>query len=403
MIDTTYKQTAIGLIPSDWEVKKVRDIAKAGSGGTPSTLKKTFWNGDIRWMNSGELNLKYVYEVEGRITEEGLKKSSTTLIPVNCILIGLAGQGKTRGTCAINKVELCTNQSICYLIPSDKIFFQYLYFNLDFRYDELRNLSTGDGGRGGLNLTIINGVFIPLPPLPEQQKIASVLSTWDIAIDNCKLIIEKLKVRNKGLTQKLFTEDFEQKHLSEIFERVTTKNTEKNQNVITISAQRGFVKQTDFFNKIIASDILDHYTLVKKGDFCYNKSYSNGYDWGATKRLNDFEKAVVTTLYICFRLKDENQNSGNFFEYYFESGILYKGLSKVANEGGRAHGLLNVTSSDFFNIKIGVPTFEKQKAIADILDKATEELNQYQQKLQALQLQKKGLMQQLLTGKTRTV
>jgi type I restriction enzyme S subunit len=146
---------------------------------------------------------------------------------------------------------------------------------------------------------------------------------------------------------------------------------------------------------------LDHYTLVKKGDFCYNKSYSNGYDWGATKRLNDFEKAVVTTLYICFRLKDENKNSGDFFEYYFESGILYKGLSKVANEGGRAHGLLNVTSSDFFNIKIGVPTFEEQKAIANILNKATQELKQYEQKLETLQLQKKGLMQQLLTGKVR--
>jgi type I restriction enzyme, S subunit len=165
--------------------------------------------------------------------------------------------------------------------------------------------------------------------------------------------------------------------------------------------QRSFIKQTDFFNKIIASDILDHYTLVKKGDFCYNKSYSNGYDWGATKRLNDFEKAVVTTLYICFRLKDKNQNSGDFFEYYFESGILYKGLSKVANEGGRAHGLLNVTFSDFFNIKIGVPTFEEQKVIANILDKATQELKQYEQKLQTLQLQKKGLMQQLLTGKVR--
>jgi type I restriction enzyme S subunit len=401
--NTTYKSTAVGLIPNDWEVKKVRDIAKAGSGGTPSTLKKTFWNGNIRWMNSGELNLKYVYEVEGRITEEGLKNSSTTLIPMNCILIGLAGQGKTRGTCAINKIELCTNQSICYLIPNDKIFFQYLYFNLDSRYEELRNLSTGDGGRGGLNLTIINGIFIPLPPLLEQQKIASILSTWDVAIDNCKAIIEELKVRNKGLTQQLFNKDFERKHLSEIFERITTKNIEKNQNVITISAQRGFIKQTDFFNKVIASDILDNYTLVKKGDFCYNKSYSNGYDWGATKRLNAFQKAVVTTLYICFRLKNENQNSGDFFEYYFESGILYKGLSKVANEGGRAHGLLNVTSTDFFNIKIGVPSLEEQKEIATILGKATEELNQYQQKLETLQLQKKGLMQQLLTGKIRTV
>ena len=159
--------------------------------------------------------------------------------------------------------------------------------------------------------------------------------------------------------------------------------------------------QTDFFNKVIASDILDNYFLVQKGDFCYNKSYSNGYDWGATKRLNDLDKAVVTTLYICFRLKDESKNSGDFFEYYFESGILNEGLSKVANEGGRAHGLLNVTPTDFFNIKVGIPTLEEQMKIAKILSTATTEFNQYQQKLQTLQKQKKGLMQQLLTGKVR--
>ena len=400
-IKNTFKQTSLGLIPNDWEVKKLGKITKTTAGGTPSTHKIEYWGGNIKWMSSGDLNLKKIFDVEGRISEIGLKNSSTKIIPPKCILIGLAGQGKTRGTVAINLIELCTNQSVAAIFPSKEFYEEYLYYNLDFRYDELRRLSTGDGGRGGLNLNIINSISVPLPPLPEQQKIASILATWDVAIDNCKEIIDNLKIRNKGLTQKLFTRDFEKKHLSEIFEKITTKNSEKNQNVITISAQRGFIKQTDFFNKVIASDILDNYFLVKKGDFCYNKSYSNGYDWGATKRLNDFEKAVVTTLYICFRLKEENQNSGDFFEYYFESGILNKGLSKVANEGGRAHGLLNVTSSDFFNIKIGVPTFEEQKAIANILDKASEELNQYQQKLQTLQLQKKGLMQQLLTGKTR--
>nr|WP_315174953.1 restriction endonuclease subunit S [uncultured Flavobacterium sp.] len=394
-----YKQTSFGFIPIDWEVKKIKEIGDVSSGGTPDTTKVRYWNGDINWCTPTDITAlknKFLGNTKTKITEEGLKSSSAKILPPFSIIVCTRA---TIGKAAINTVPMSTNQGFKNIVPKN-IDTDFLYYKILSEEKGLMKIANGSTFLE-VSKTDFDNFQIAVPPLPEQQKIASILSTWDVAIDSCKVIIEELKVRNIGLTQKLFNKEFEQKHLSEIFERVTTKNSEKNQNVITISAQRGFIKQTDFFNKIIASDILDHYTLVKKGDFCYNKSYSNGYDWGATKRLNDFDKAVVTTLYICFRLKDENQNSGNFFEYYFESGILYKGLSKVANEGGRAHGLLNVTSSDFFNIKIGVPTFEEQIAIAIILNKATQELKQYEQKLETLQLQKKGLMQQLLTGKVR--
>jgi type I restriction enzyme S subunit len=188
--------------------------------------------------------------------------------------------------------------------------------------------------------------------------------------------------------------------MKDVFERVTRKNIEGNTNVITISAQRGFVRQDDFFNKIVASEILDNYFLVQKGEFCYNKSYSNGYPWGATKRLNDFEKAVVTTLYICFGLKNEH-NSGDFFEQYFEANLLDKGLTKIAHEGGRAHGLLNVTPSDFFDLKITIPTQKEQTAVACILQTADQEIQLLKAKAEKMKEQKKGMMQVLLTGKIR--
>ena len=189
--------------------------------------------------------------------------------------------------------------------------------------------------------------------------------------------------------------------LKDVFDRVTRKNDEVNTNVVTISAQRGFVRQTDFFNKSIASDILDNYFLVKKGEFCYNKSYSNGYPWGATKRLTDFEKAVVTTLYICFRIKDSLKSSGDFFEHYFEANSLDRGLTKIAHEGGRAHGLLNVTPGDFFELKITIPSREEQTSIARVLQSADKEINLLKSKLEKLKEQKRGLMQVLLTGKKR--
>ena len=126
------------------------------AGATPDTSIKTYWNGEHRWMNSGELNNKRIFEVQGRITEQGLNNSSTKMIPERCVLIGLAGQGKTRGTVAMNMVPLCTNQSIAAIFPNKDVFeSDFLYHNLDNRYEELRSLSTGGEGRGGLNLQII--------------------------------------------------------------------------------------------------------------------------------------------------------------------------------------------------------------------------------------------------------
>jgi type I restriction enzyme S subunit len=190
----------------EWEETSVGQIsANVIAGGTPSTLEKEYWNGSIRWMNSGELNYKKVCEVQGRITEKGLQNSSTKLIPKHCILIGLAGQGKTRGTVAMNMVELCTNQSIAAIFPNEKLFnSNFLYQNLDNRYDELRRISAGGEGRGGLNLQIIKSLKVNLPSPPEQQKIADCLTSIDEAIAAQIQAISTLKTHKKGLMQQLF-------------------------------------------------------------------------------------------------------------------------------------------------------------------------------------------------------
>jgi type I restriction enzyme S subunit len=149
----------------------------------------------------------------------------------------------------------------------------------------------------------------------------------------------------------------------------------------------------------VASDTLLNYTLVHKGEYCYNKSYSKGYPMGAFKRLDAFDKAVVTTLYICFSLKD-NVDS-DFINQYFEAGKMIPGLMRIAQEGGRAHGLLNISLPDFFNLPINLPKLEEQTAIAEVLKMADQEISLLINQRKQLQLQKKGLMQQLLTGKKR--
>jgi type I restriction enzyme S subunit len=189
----------------EWEVKKIREFTDCTAGGTPSTQVSSYWGGAIRWMSSGELNLKLVDEVNGRITESGLHNSSAMMLPAKCVLIGLAGQGKTRGTAAMNLVELCTNQSIAAVLPNPAFAPEYLYYNLDSRYEELREMSTGTSGRGGLNLSIIKAIDVRFPPRPEQIAIAAVLSDMDAELSALEARRDKTRALKQGMMQELLT------------------------------------------------------------------------------------------------------------------------------------------------------------------------------------------------------
>lgn len=199
------KQSEVGYIPKDWTVKNVSELTDCTAGGTPSTKVPAYWGGNIPWMSSGELHLKRVFDVEARITDLGLANSSTKYIPEESVLIGLAGQGKTRGTVAISKIKLCTNQSIAAIFPSKGHSTEYLFYNLDSRYEELRGLSTGDGGRGGLNLTIIRRLKMPYPKLEEQKAIANILSDMDSEIQTLEQRLAKTRQIKQGMMQELLT------------------------------------------------------------------------------------------------------------------------------------------------------------------------------------------------------
>lgn len=188
-----------------WEKSKIGTITKVTTGGTPESTNPDYWDGNIAWMNSGELNNKRIYSVSNFITSKGLAESSTKLIPPQCILIGLAGQGKTRGTAAINYIELCINQSIGVIYPNVRMFdSEFLYQKIDSMYYYLRYLSRGDEGRGGLNLPMIKDIGIFFPSLPEQRRIADCLSSLDELISVQTKKIEQLKLHKKGLMQGLF-------------------------------------------------------------------------------------------------------------------------------------------------------------------------------------------------------
>ncbi len=148
--------------------------------------------------------------------------------------------------------------------------------------------------------------------------------------------------------------EWEECHFKKMFSRLKRKNTENNTNVLTISAQYGLINQEEFFNKSVASDDKSNYYLLYKGDFAYNKSYSNGYPFGAIKALEKYEKGVVSPLYICFSPTVENK-CPDYYLQYFESGNMNREIQAVAQEDARNHGLLNIGIDDFFNSYLVVP------------------------------------------------
>ena len=407
-----YKPSPLGLIPEDWEVKRLGDLcenkgdyglnapATDYSVNLPTYLRITDIDDNGNFIHSAKksvdnLSAKEYYLKDGDIVfaRTGATVGKTYLYDVRDGQLVYAG--------FLIKFSPNPNKLIPY----------YLKAHTETKdYTNWVAITSQRSGQPGINAAEYCSLKLAIPPIKEQEKICNVLQLWDTAIAKQTALIEKLTLRKRGLMQQLLTGkkrlkgfggEWNRIKLGDIAERITRKNEEDNQNVVTISAQRGFVFQTDFFNKSIASEILDGYFLVHKDEFCYNKSYSNGYPMGAIKRLKSFDKAVVTTLYICFRLKEKPQTNIDFFEQYCESGLLNKELVKVANEGGRAHGLLNVTPSDFFNMHMRIPSIEEQTAIASVLVNADKEIEIHKQKLVAMQAQKKGLMQVLLTGKRR--
>lgn len=194
--------------------------------------------------------------------------------------------------------------------------------------------------------------------------------------------------------------DWKETHFKTMFGRLNRKNTTNNTNVLTISAQHGLISQEDFFNKSIASEDKSNYVLLKLGEFAYNKSYSNGYPFGAIKPLVAYESGIVSPLYICFSATKENK-CPEFYAQYFEGGLMNHEIQAFAQEGARNHGLLNISVEDFFNSAIIVPPLLEQKKIAKILITCDKMIELKEKRISEKQQQKKYLMQQLLTGKKR--
>ena len=199
-----------------------------------------------------------------------------------------------------------------------------------------------------------------------------------------------------------FSEDWELCKLGRVVERVTRKNKElKSTLPLTISAQEGLIDQNVFFNKSVASRDVSGYYLLYNGEFAYNTSYSNGYPWGAIKRLNRYDMGVLSTLYIIFKPKNIDSN---FLEKYYDTSCWYHEVSKHAAEGARNHGLLNIAASDFLRTELTVPkSVEEQRKVGNFLKQLDDTITLHQRKLEQLKELKKAYLQVMFPAKDERV
>ena len=253
---------------------------------------------------------------------------------------------------------------------------------------------------------------VSLPSLEEQRKIGQLFDSLDTLITLHQRKYEKLVNIKKSMLDKMFpkngasvpeirfkgfTDPWEQRKLGDAFERVVRKNTNNESRLpLTISAQDGLVDQITYFNNRVASRDVSNYYLVYNGEFAYNKSTSDGYPFGAVKRLDWYEKGVLSTLYIVFALKHPEKDDSDFMTVFYDTDRWHRGVAERAAEGARNHGLLNISADDFFDIDTTMPEDKvEQEKIGRLLKKLDTLITLHQRKLEKLQNIKKSCLEKM--------
>ncbi len=419
------KKTKIGLIPLDWEFSNIGKYCNVITGGTPSTkIEKYFNPSEIPWMRSGEIKGFKIKSISAFISKEGLENSAAKILPKKSVVIALAGQGKTRGTTAPLEVVSSCNQSVACMVPNGKLDYLFLHYHLSRLYKYIRNI-TGDVGREGLNLRLIRKFPLILPPLSEQQKIASILSNMDDLILQTEEYIKILQVLKKGAMQRLFTEgightEFKEMRLGKIPKeweilKIGDILNEEIRNGVYKPAENyrngeyRIIQLTDLYNSeiYIEANKLDKVNIlkseflkyeIKKKDILINRVSKVEEGVGKALLIDLIKDLKVVYESNMFRIRLNNEIIDNLFFIYFTRTSIY---TKQARVKATTTNQTSINQPNLRSIKIYLPKLEEQKEIAAILSNLDNRIIGERKLVLFFKKIKKGLMQDLLTGKKR--
>lgn len=184
--------------------KLIDVLSDIHSGGTPSTEESSYWGGNIKWLFSGETSQRFISDTVDKITEEGVKNSSTKLAKKNNIVMACAGQGKTRGQTSYLLDDMYINQSVIALETKTSVLPLYLFYDLSSRYEELRGGSDASSTRGSITTTALKNLPFKYPDLSTQQSIVDILFGYDSLIEANNRRIELLEQAAQELYREWF-------------------------------------------------------------------------------------------------------------------------------------------------------------------------------------------------------
>ncbi|MCV9973098.1 MULTISPECIES: restriction endonuclease subunit S [pseudomallei group] len=405
-----YKQTDAGVIPDDWDVKQLGELSSVSAGGTPSRSNANYWGGDIPWITTTEIDFRLITESEQFITSIGLKNSAAKLMPAGALLMALYGQGKTRGKVGVLGFEAATNQACAAIILKEGYSREYAFHYLASRYDEIRKLSN-TGNQENLNGALVRSIPVLLPPLSEQSAIATALSDVDALLSSLDALIAKKRDIKQAAMQQLLTG---KTRLPGFEGAWTVKRLDQLANIRSGGTPSTTVSR--FWDGGIPWCTPTDITRLGGGKYLLDTSRqitSEGLS-NSSAELIPANSVVMTsraTIGECaINLKPVTTNQGfkNFVPFEdTDVNFLYY-LLQTQKQGFiqlcAGSTFLEIGKTQLAAYKVHLPsTKAEQTAIAEVLSDMDAELAALEARRDKTRLLKQGMMQELLTGKTRLV
>ena len=384
----------------EWKMPKLGDVFEIRNGYTPSKAVSAFWtNGTIPWFRMEDIRDKggLLKEAYQKVTQEAVKGGG--LFEANSILLATTA---TIGVHAMLIADSLANQRFTNLKIRKSLVANYtpmyIYYSF-FGIDEWCIKNSNAGGLLSVNMTELCKLPFLTPSLSEQRTLSSFFTSLDAQISASTSRLALLKQMKTASLQAMFPQEGEtvpkvrfkgfegewkKVKLNTFAKRIMRKNSNLESSLaLTIASAYGLVSQAEYFNNLVVGSNIQNYYLLKKGEFAYNKSYSNGYPFGSVKRLDRYEQGILSTLYIVFSI--DNSVSSDYITHFFDTTLWHKEIAERAEEGARNHGLLNIATRDFFDIYIWMPdSVKEQQSIASFFTSLDRQIALHTQRLEKL-------------------
>ncbi len=377
-------------LPEGWNIYKMEEVCDLKTGGTPSKSHPEYFGGNIKWIVSGDVNKEFIYDVEGRITELGLKNSNARILPIDSVLIALNGQGNTRGTVAVLKIEATCNQSIISFTPKNREQLDYMFLFYYFKSvsQKLRNL-TGDKERSGLSMRVLKPFPVIIPPIDMQKMIINRLEKQMAQIEMMKKETERQKDAAENIFQCCLREIYgnitQRKILKTLCMETDTRSPQKEPDkyfdYIDIGGIDNNIKCIVDTKKILGKNAPSRArNVVLQNDIILSTTRPNLNAVAIVGK--DLSNQIASTGFCVLRCSWEL--FPKYLFYYSQSIEFINKISDLVN--GALYPA--VTDKQVFQQEIPFVTLNQQKEIAKLLDKKSEEIvylrNQIQNQLTAI-------------------